>query len=74
MGGLRHFTPFDIHDLGILLAEARYRDSRARLDIERAHQWAARLHLTAANADSVEKIRLSGVPICPSLTGPPARE
>jgi hypothetical protein len=74
VGGLRHFTPIDVHDLGVLLSEARYRDSRARLDVERAHQWAARLHLTAANPDSVEKIRLSGLPDCPSLTGPPTSE
>jgi hypothetical protein len=74
VGGLRHFTPIDVHDLGVLLSEARYRDSWARLDVERAHQWAARLHLTAANPDSVEKIRLSGLPDCPSLTGPPTSE
>ena len=74
VGGLRHFTPTDTHDLGVLLSEARYRDFRARLDVERGRQWAARLHLTAANPDSVEKIRLSSVPNCPSLTGPPTSE
>ena len=74
VGGLRHFTPIDVHDLSVLLSEARYRDSRARLDVERAHQWAARLHLTAANPDSVEKMRLSGVPDCPSLIAPPTSE
>ena len=72
--GLRHFTPNDIHDLGVFLSEARYRDMRASLDVERGRQWAARLHLTAANPDSVEKIRLSGVPVCSSLTGPPTSE
>ena len=74
VGGLRYFTPNDVHDLGVLLSEARYRNFRARLDVERAHQWAARLHLTAANPDSVQKIRLSGVPDCPSLTGSPTSE
>jgi hypothetical protein len=69
--GLRHFTPNDIHDLAVLLSEARYRDMRASLDVERGRQWAARLRLTAANPDSVEKIRLSGAPECPSLTRPP---
>jgi hypothetical protein len=72
--GLRLFTPADTHDLGVLLSEARYRDSRARLDVQRARQWAARLHLTAANPDSVEKIRLSSVPDCPSMMGPPTSE
>lgn len=74
VGGLQHFTPTDTHDLGVLLSEARYRDFRARLDVERGRQWAARLHLTAANPDSVEKIRLSSVPNCPTLTGPPTSE
>jgi hypothetical protein len=72
--GLRHFTPNDIHDLAVLLSEARYRDMRASWDVERGRQWAARLHLTAANPDSVEKIRLSSAPVCPSLTGPPTSE
>lgn len=49
--GLRHFTPLDVHDRAILLSEARYRDFRSNLAIERAHQWAARLHLAAANSN-----------------------
>jgi len=68
--GLKHFSPMDVHDLGVLLAEARYRDFRAKLDIERGRQWAARLHLTAANPNSVEQVALSEQPDCPSLTGP----
>ena len=68
--GLKHFSPIDVHDLGALLAEARYRDFRAKLDIERGRQWAARLHLTAANPNSVEQVALSEQPDCPSLTGP----
>lgn len=72
--GLKHFSPMDVHDLGVLLAEARYRDFRAKLDIERGRQWAARLHLTAANPNSVEQVALSEQPECPSLTGPPSAE
>ena len=72
--GLKHFSPMDVHDLGVLLAEARYRDFRAKLDIERGRQWAARLHLTAANPNSVEQVALSEQPDCPSLTGPPSAE
>jgi len=66
--GLSHFTPADVHDLGVLLAEARFRNSRAKLTIERANQWASRLHLAAANPNSVENLRLSAKRICPSLT------
>jgi hypothetical protein len=72
--GLKHFSPMDVHDLGVLLAEARYRDFRAKLDIERGRQWAARLHLTAVNPNSVEQMALSEQPECPSLTGPPSAE
>ena len=68
--GLQHFTPIDIHDLSILLAQARYRDFRARLDVERAEQWAGRMHLRPANPNSVESVTLSDVPKCPLLTGP----
>lgn len=71
--GVEHFTPLDIHDLSVLLAEARYRNFMAELDIRRAHQWAAKLHLTAANPNSVEKINVSVAPVCPSLTGPPTQ-
>lgn len=68
--GLDHFTPLDIHELSILLAEARYRNIRAQLSIERGHQWAARLHLTAANPNSVENITLSRKSDCPVLSAP----
>jgi len=72
--GLKHFSPMDIHDLAVLLAEARYRDFRAKLDIRRGRQWAARLHLTAANPNSVEQVALSERPDCPSLTDPSSAE
>lgn len=72
--GLKHFTPIDIHDLSVFLAEARYRNFRAKLDVKRAHQWAGRLGLMAANPNSVEKVTLLATPVCPSLTGPPSRE
>ena len=66
--GLRHFTALDVHDLAILLSEARYRDFRAMLAVERAHQWSAKLHLSAANSDSVENINVSAKPICQRAT------
>lgn len=66
--GLRHFTPADVHDLSVLLADARYRNLRAKLTIERGNQWASRLHLVAANSNSVENYRLSSKRICPRLT------
>lgn len=71
--GLKHFSPMDVHDLGVLLAEARYRDFRAKLDIKRGRQWAARLHLTAANPNSVEQMALSEQPDCPLADRPPIR-
>jgi hypothetical protein len=64
--GLDHFTPLDVHDLSVLLAEARYRNGRAKLLIERAHQWASRLQLTASNPNSVENLKLSSPPVCSS--------
>jgi hypothetical protein len=54
LDGLNHFTPLDVHELSVLLAEAHYRNFRAELDIERGGQWASKLHLTAANPNSVE--------------------
>jgi hypothetical protein len=66
--GLRHFTAPDVHDLSILLSEARYRDFRTMLAVERAHEWAAKLRLTAANSNSVENINVSAKPVCPPVT------
>jgi len=66
--GLSHFTPADVHDLSVLLAEARYRNLRAKLTIERGTQWASRLHLVASNPNSVENYRLSARRICPPLS------
>ncbi|HZC37786.1 MAG TPA: hypothetical protein VE221_03825 [Sphingomicrobium sp.] len=66
--GLRRFTALDVHDLAILLSEARYRDFRIMLAVERAHQWAAKLHLTAANSNSVENINVSAKPVCQPAT------
>jgi hypothetical protein len=66
--GLSRFTPADVHDLSVLLAEARYRNLRAKLTIERGSQWAARLHLAASNPNSVENYRLSARRICPPLS------
>ncbi|HEX3422584.1 MAG TPA: hypothetical protein VHS33_04180 [Sphingomicrobium sp.] len=69
--GLKHFTVLDIHDLGVLLAEARYRNFRAKLDIKRANQWGERLRITAANPNPVEHYNLSATPDCPSITSAP---
>jgi len=66
--GLSHFTPADVQELSVLLAEARYRNRRAKLTIERGNQWAAKLHLVAANPNSVENYRLSTKRICPLLS------
>jgi hypothetical protein len=66
--GLDHFTPQDTHDLGVLLAEARFRNRRAKLGMERAHQWASRLALTAANPNGVENLDPNEKPACPPLT------
>ena len=66
--GLRNFSAADVHDLAILLSEARYRDFRTMLAVERAHQWGAKLHLTAANSNSVENINVSAKPVCPPVT------
>ena len=67
--GLEHFTAIDIHDLAVRLAEARYRNFRAMLDVKRARQWGDRLHLMAANPNSVEHFGLSANPDCPPITG-----
>jgi hypothetical protein len=69
LNGLQRFTPVDVHDFSLLLAQAHYWDFRAKLGIERGRQWAGKLHLTAANPDSVENYNLSGKTICPALTG-----
>ena len=66
--GLTHLTPADVHELSVLLAEARYRNFRAKLTIERGNQWASKLHLMASNPNSVENYRLSAKRICPPLT------
>lgn len=68
LNGLQRLTPVDVHDFSLLLAQAHYWDFRAKLTIERGHQWAGKLHLTAANPNSVEKYHLSGEPACPALT------
>jgi hypothetical protein len=74
VNGLNRFTPLDVHELSILLAEAHYRNFRAQLDILRGHQWAGRLHLTAANPDSVEKMAHAKKIDCPALVeGDPKR-
>jgi hypothetical protein len=69
LNGLGRLSPLDVHEFGLLLAQAHYWNFRAKLTIERGHQWAGKLHLTAANPNSVENYHLSREPVCPALTG-----
>ena len=69
--GLPQFTPADVHDLGIFLAEAHYQNFIILLDLYRAHQWAARLGLTADNRVGGEISRIltsAQSQICQKLT------
>ena len=65
--GLNQLTPLDLHDLSILLAEARYQNRRVKLSMKRAHQWAAKLKLTAADPNPVENYSLSARRVCTPL-------
>jgi hypothetical protein len=56
LNGLDHFTSLDVHEFSVLLAQARYLNFRAELDIERGRQWSSKLNLTAANPTPVEII------------------
>ena len=47
--GLQQFTPADVHDLSIFLAEAHYQNFIILLSLYRAHQWGDRLELTASD-------------------------
>lgn len=69
--GLQQFTPADIHDLSIFLAEAHYQNWIILLSIHRAHQWADRLGLTADNqtgGDIARVLTSSQAQICRPLT------
>jgi hypothetical protein len=74
--GLNQLTPVDVHELSVLLAEARYQNFIVRLSLYRAHQWAQRLHLAAYNPGlvdnpgSVAMINPAQVQICQPLTAP----
>lgn len=61
--GLETWSPSDVHELSVLLAEAKGLDPLQQLAVERSHQWARRLALTASNPNSVEG-KLSGVSDC----------
>ncbi|HEY3636981.1 MAG TPA: hypothetical protein VGK90_02430 [Rhizomicrobium sp.] len=67
--GPQQLSPLDIHDLAIFLAEARYRNWIVLLTIHRSHQWAARMHLAAANPAGIEGPS-SRPQICEKLTAP----
>jgi hypothetical protein len=69
--GLPQFTPADVHDLSIFLAEAHYQNWIILLSIHRAHQWAARLGLTADNqtGSGIARVLISAQSqICQPLT------
>jgi hypothetical protein len=73
--GLQQFTPADVHDFSVLLAEAQYQNWVALLSLWRAHQWADKLHLAAENPVWGEKsdngiLPNSQVQICQPLTAP----
>jgi hypothetical protein len=73
--GLQEFTPADIHDLSIFLAEAHYENFEILLNLYRAHQWADRLQLTAGNviAGDIQRTLVTSstqVQICQPLTAP----
>jgi hypothetical protein len=69
--GLQQFTPADVHDLSIFLAEAHYQNWIILLSIHRSHQWADRLGLTADNrtGGDIARILLSSqAQICQPVT------
>jgi hypothetical protein len=68
--GLDHLTPREIDEFGLLLAQARYEAWRIDLNILRAHQWAAIMHLKADNPDAFEAT--TGPEVCTSISAPPA--
>lgn len=69
--GLPRFSPLEAHDFATLLAEARYQNWVVILSIYRAHQWAARLQLAAANPGRIEGPASAKPQICRELTAPP---
>jgi hypothetical protein len=69
--GLQQFTPADVHDLSIFLAEAHYQNWIILLSIHRAHQWADRLGLTADSQTGGDIARVllgTQAQICQPLT------
>lgn len=71
--GLQQFTPADVHDLSIFLAEAHNQNFIILLSFYRAHQWGDRLGLTAGNQTGGENRRITTTPIaqiqiCQKLT------
>ena len=74
--GIDRFTPADIHDLSIFLAEARYQDWVVERNLRRAHQWAQRLQLAPANPGSFEAPESGSahLRLCEKLTAPLASE
>jgi hypothetical protein len=70
--GIDRFTPADIHDLSIFLAEARYQDWVIQRNLHRAHQWAQQLKLAPANPGSSETPGSALTQaLCQKLTAPP---
>jgi hypothetical protein len=68
---LQQFTPADVHDLSVFLAEAHYQNWIILLSIHRAHQWADKLGLTADNQTGGDIARIltsTQAQICQPLT------
>jgi hypothetical protein len=68
--GLQQFSPLEAHDFAVMLGEARYQNWVVLLTIHRAHQWAARMQLAAANPVQIEGPTSTGAQICEKLTAP----
>ena len=68
--GLETWSPVDVHDLSVLLAEAQRLDTLQQVAVGRTHQWARRLALAASNPNSVEG-RLPDAPSCQPMTEVP---
>ena len=68
--GENRLGPQDIHDLAVQLAQARWENARVLLTIQRARQWADRMHLTPENPNGVESAGELSEQICQRLTAP----
>jgi hypothetical protein len=68
--GEDRLAPQEIHDVAALVAQARWENEMVLLSLFRARQWAARMHLTPANPNGVERGGGLSEQICQPLTAP----